>query len=67
MPWGDVAFGGLTLILWLRPRTMVETIAERPELLVLIAFAVPAVAASGTDLPRAAMLLIPFWLFVLGG
>jgi hypothetical protein len=76
--WADEAFiafalyalvtslGGLSLMLGLRPRAMVATISERPELVVLIACAIPAVAASGTDLPRAVTLLIPFWLFVLG-
>jgi|SoiMethySBSTD1v2_1073268.scaffolds.fasta_scaffold00056_24 hypothetical protein len=76
--WGDPAFvvfalyalatalGGLTLLLWLRPRAMIDAIGERPELLVLIAFAGPAVVTSGTEFPRALALFIPFWLFGLG-
>lgn len=60
------SLGGLTILLWSRPRWLVDAVREKPE---AIALAVPVavlIASAGLDMPRMIPFLIPFWLVAVG-
>lgn len=60
------SLGGLTVLLWSRPRWIVEAIREKPELLALILPVVLLIITGGLDLPRMVPFLIPSWLILAG-
>jgi hypothetical protein len=58
--------GGLTILLWSRPRWIVETVRKRPELLALVLPAALFIVTGGLDFPRMIAFLLPFWLILIG-
>ena len=60
------ALGGLTILLWSRPRWIKEILRERPELWALLAPVLVFVFTAGLEVPPMISFLIPFWLIVIG-
>ena len=60
------ALGGLTILLWSRPRWIREILWERPELWALLAPVLVFVLTAGLEVPPMISFLIPFWLIVIG-
>ena len=60
------SLGGLTILLWSRPRWMLDAVREKPELLALVVPVALFIATAGLDVPRAIPFLLPFWLIVIG-
>jgi hypothetical protein len=60
------ALGGLTILLWSRPRWIREILRERPELWALLAPVLVFVLTAGLEVPTMISFLIPFWLIVIG-
>lgn len=60
------ALGGLTILLWSRPRWIREILRERPEVWALLAPVLVFVFTAGLEVPPMISFLIPFWLIVIG-
>jgi len=60
------ALGGLTILLWSRPRWIREVLRERPELWALLGPVLVFVFTAGLEVPPMISFLIPFWLIVIG-
>ena len=58
--------GGLTLLLWSRPRWIQDALRQRPELWALVVPALVFIGTAGLDVPPMIAFLIPFWLIVAG-
>jgi hypothetical protein len=58
--------GGLTILLWSRPRWIREILRERPELWALLVPVLVFVITAGLEVPPMISFLIPFWLIVIG-
>jgi hypothetical protein len=60
------SLGGLTLLLWSRPRWIADAVREKPELLALVVPVAPFIATGGLDVPRMIPFLLPLWLILIG-
>jgi hypothetical protein len=60
------SLGGLTILLWSRPRWMAEVIRKQPELLALVLPTALFIVTGGLDVPRMISFLLPFWLVLTG-
>lgn len=60
------SLGGLTIMLWSRPRWIREILRERPELWALLVPTLVFILTAGLEVPAMISFLIPFWLIVIG-
>ena len=58
--------GGLTILLWSRPRWIQDALRQRPELWALVVPALVFIGTAGLEAPPMIAFLIPFWLIVVG-
>ena len=59
------ALGGVTILLWSRPRWIRDVLRERPELWALLAPVLVFIVTGGLEAPPMISFLIPFWLIVV--
>jgi hypothetical protein len=59
--------GGLTVLLWSRPRWIQDTLRDRPALWALLVPPFVFIATAGLEVPPMMAFLIPFWLIVIAG
>jgi len=59
------ALGGLSILLWSRPRRVQDALRERPELWALLVPPLIFIATAGLEVPLMIAFLIPFWLIVI--
>jgi len=59
--------GGLTVLLWSRPRWIRDTLRDRPALWALLVPPLVFIGTAGLEVPPMIAFLIPFWLIVIAG
>jgi hypothetical protein len=59
--------GGLTVLLWSRPRWIQDTLRDRPALWALLVPPLVFIGTAGLEVPPMTAFLIPFWLIVIAG
>ena len=57
--------GGLTVLLWSRPRWIQDTLRDRPALWALLVPPLVFIGTAGLEVPPMTAFLIPFWLIVI--
>jgi hypothetical protein len=60
------SLGGLTILLWSRPRWITAAVSKEPALLALVLPTALFIVTGGLDVPRMIPFLLPFWLMVIG-
>jgi hypothetical protein len=58
--------GGLTILLWSRPRWIGQILGRQPEMWALVAVPVVFILSGGTEAQAFVPFLIPFWLLAVG-
>jgi len=61
------ALGGLTVLLWSRPRWIQDMLRDRPALWALLVPPLVFIGTAGLEVPPMIAFLIPFWLIVIAG
>jgi hypothetical protein len=59
--------GGLTVLLWSRPRWIQDALRDRPALWALLVPPLVFIGTAGLEVPPMTAFLIPFWLIVIAG
>jgi hypothetical protein len=59
--------GGLTILLWSRPRSIQDTLRDRPALWALLVPPLVFIGTAGLEVPPTIAFLIPFWLIAIAG